>query len=51
MDFVKRLFFKDDETAVQFHVPATDHINVHATTLHLWRRQTVELPRPPAIMV
>jgi len=24
-----RLFFRDDETAVQFHVPPSDHINIH----------------------
>ena len=29
MEHVKRQFFKDDETAVQFHVPPKDHINNH----------------------
>jgi hypothetical protein len=51
MEHVKRLFFKDDETAVQYHVPPSDHINCHPHCLHLWRSQTVEFPRPPAWMV
>jgi hypothetical protein len=50
MEAVKRYFFNDDETAVQFHVPATDHINCHPACLHLWRFQG-EFPRPPSIMV
>jgi hypothetical protein len=32
MEFVKRLFFEDHETAMQLHVPATDHINCHQPT-------------------
>jgi hypothetical protein len=48
---MKRLFFREDETAMQLHVPATDHINCHPHCLHLWRPTEVEIPRPPAIMV
>lgn len=51
MEFVKRAFFKDDETAMQLHVPEKDHINAHPFCLHLWRPQKVEIPRPPAIFV
>ena len=51
MEHVKRLFFKDDETAMQLHVPVTDHISVHPYCLHLWRPQQTEIPRPPAIFV
>lgn len=51
MEHVKRLFFRDDETAMQLHVPPTDHINVHPFCLHLWRPQGVEIPRPPGWMV
>lgn len=47
MEFVKRLFFKDDETAMQLHVPPTKHINNHPYVLHLWRPQGVEIPLPP----
>lgn len=51
MAYVKHLFFKDDETAMQLHVPASDHINVHPNCLHLWRPQTHRIPRPPGNMV
>jgi hypothetical protein len=51
MEFVKRKFFNDDETAMQLHVPATDHINNHPHCLHLWRPQHQDIPRPPTVMV
>lgn len=51
MSFVKDLFFKPDETAMQLHVPADDHINHHPFCLHLWRPHVVEIPRPPSILV
>jgi hypothetical protein len=51
MDFIKRRFFRDDEVAMQLHVPVTDHINTHPYCLHLWRSQTGEIPRPPGWMV
>lgn len=51
MEHVKRLFFRDDETAMQLHVPPSDHINNHPFCLHLWRPQNVEIPRPPSFMV
>lgn len=51
MDHVKRLFFRDDETAMQLHVPPSDHINLHPHCLHLWRPQSQEIPRPPSILV
>jgi hypothetical protein len=51
MEQIKRLFFKDDETAMQLHVPVTDHLSRHAYCLHLWRPHNVEIPRPPAWMV
>lgn len=51
MEFIKRAFFKDDETAMQLHVPAGDHINCHPHCLHLWRPHIQTIPRPPSIMV
>ena len=51
MEHIARLFFRDDKTAVQFHVPATNHINVHDHCLHWWRPQDAPLPRPPGIFV
>lgn len=53
MEHVKRLFFREDETAMQLHVPPADHVNRHEHCLHLWRPngQGVEIPRPPVWMV
>lgn len=47
MEHVKRLFFNDDETAMQLHVPTGDHVNYHPYCLHLWRPLHCEIPRPP----
>jgi hypothetical protein len=48
MELVKRTFFKDDETAMQLHVPLADHISKHPNCLHLWRpNDGREIPRPP----
>jgi hypothetical protein len=51
MEMVKRAFFRDSETAVQFHVPPSEHINCHPYCLHLWRPQRTKIPRPPGYMV
>ena len=51
MEHIKRLFFRDDETAMQLHVPPSDHIRVHPYCLHLWRPLSGEIPRPPGWMV
>lgn len=51
MSHVKSLFFGKNETVMQLHVPASDHVNDHPYCLHLWRPTTQEIPRPPAWMV
>lgn len=51
MSFIKSQFFKPTETAVQFHVPESDHVNNHPYCLHLWRPMRQQIPRPPAWMV
>lgn len=40
MDQVKRLFFEDEEVAMQLHVNGKSKINLHPFVLHLWRPQT-----------
>jgi hypothetical protein len=37
MDYIKRMFFRQDEIAIQYHMPERDHINIHPNCLHLWR--------------
>lgn len=51
MEHVKRPFFRDDEVAMQLHVPPSDHINLYPNCLHLWRPHNVAIPRPPSFMV
>lgn len=51
MEHIAALFFRPDETAMQLHVPAADHINQHPNCLHWWRPLNQEIPRPPAIFV
>jgi len=52
MEFIKRLFFGPDETAMQLHVEAAEHISFHPFCLHLWAPHApVKIPRPPAWMV
>lgn len=51
MEKIKRMFFKESETAMQLHVPTAQHINIHHNVLHLWRPHSVAIPLPPAWMV
>ncbi len=51
MEWIKKIFFKDDELVMQLHVPTGKHINVHPNCLHLWRPQDQEIPIPPLWMV
>lgn len=47
MKLVKRMFFAEDEWAVEYHPPASDYISINDNVLHLWRPQDVEFPKPP----
>ena len=51
MEHIASLFFKDDETAMQLHVPTEQHISVHPHCLHIWRPHNKEIPLPPSWMV
>lgn len=52
MEHVKRSFFRDDETAMQLHVPPDEHINNHPNCLHLWRPNDGRaIPMPERLMV
>ena len=51
MEQIKRLFFKDDEWAMQVHVPPSEHLSHHPYCLHMWRPHDVEIPKPPRWMV
>lgn len=52
MCFVKNLFFDQEETAIQYHPPASKYVNFHPGCLHLWRWQgEQEVPMPPLSLV
>jgi len=51
MDFIKKIFWGDDETVMQLHVPASDHVNIHPYVLHLWKSLLLVIPRPPQLAV
>ena len=51
MSYIHRIFFNDDETAMQLHVPVSQHVNNHPFVLHLWRPHAVAIPLPPVIFV
>lgn len=51
MAHVAKLFFKDDEVAMQLRVRVVDHVNYHPNCLHWWRPQREAIPTPPSIMV
>jgi hypothetical protein len=43
MEYIAKLFFKDTEYAVQYHVPSERHINIHPYCLHWWRPHLPEI--------
>ncbi len=47
MHYVKRLFWRDDETVVQFHPPKRLYVDDNPFCLHLWRSQKQEVLLPP----
>ncbi len=44
---VKRMFFRADETVIQFHPREEDYVNDHPNCLHLWRNQDADHELPP----
>lgn len=51
MCFVKSLFWRDDETVVQFHPRSSEYVNQHENCLHLWKKRDSEYELPPIIYV
>ena len=47
MDWVKRLFWEDTETAMQLHVPRSRHVNNNDFVLHIWKPRDKAIPLPP----
>lgn len=51
MNFVKELFWLDEEWVVQFHPAKLSYVNCHPGTLHLWKPLDETMPMPPIDMV
>jgi hypothetical protein len=51
MDYLKDLFWNQEETVVQYHVPKSKHINHNEHVLHLWRPKGFEFQLPPKELV
>lgn len=48
---VKAMFWRDNETVVQFHPRADRHVNLHPFCLHLWKRVGAEFELPPRHLI
>lgn len=51
MNFVKGLFWRDDETVIQFHPAKSEYVNQHPYCLHLWKPVDQDIALPPGILV
>lgn len=51
MQFVKRLFWDDEETVIQYHPAQSRYVNTCGFCLHLWRPVGQMVPMPPIWMV
>lgn len=51
MCFVKNLFWKEDETVIQFHPKKSKYKNLMPYCLHLWKKIGVEYELPNDIFV
>jgi len=51
LDKVKKVFWRDDETVIQFHPRESAKINFHPYCLHLWKKDGTEFELPPDILV
>ncbi len=48
---IKKLFFRPEETAWQYHPMESEYVNNHPYCLHIWRHQKDGMPLPPSWMV
>lgn len=51
MNYIKELFWHEDQTVVQFHPKKSNYVNIHKYCLHLWRHRGGEYKLPPTYMV
>jgi len=51
MNMIKKMFWGDDVTVVQFHPKKSEYVNTHPHCLHLWKKRDEEYELPPSILV
>lgn len=51
MAYVKDLFWREDETVVQFHPKKQAYVNEMPYCLHLWKRVDDEYELPPRELI
>lgn len=51
MAAVKNMFFRPNETAIEYHPAELNYVNQHPYCLHIWKPQNEEIPQPPMIFV
>jgi len=51
MEWVKRLFWDDEEIVLEIHPPKSQYVNFHKGCLHLWRKQGEPFYLPPLALV
>lgn len=51
MAHIKKLFWGEDVTVVQFHPKKSEYVNNHPFCLHLWRKKDEEIELPPSGLV
>lgn len=51
MNYIKDLFWDEEECVVQFHPPKKEYVNNQSNTLHLWKPIGKKIETPPSILV
>lgn len=51
MQFVKNIFWSEDECVVQYHPPRSESVDFHPHCLHLWRPIDMSMPMPESLLV
>jgi hypothetical protein len=51
MNYIKDLFWGEEETVWQYHPPKSEYVNQHPHCLHMWKKQGFDIPLPPTEFV
>jgi hypothetical protein len=51
MNWIKSLFWDEEDCVIQFHPPKSKHVNNHPYCLHMWRCTNKAFPMPDMITV